>query len=222
MKQLFAFLLLITMIGCIGDDIILDEVDPVIRVTSSVQSLKKDTTFQFEFNYFDNAGRSQDVTAIWSSSDDEIISITESGLATAVAKGVATISVEYSEGEITVNDQIEVEVTEETVIVVEQKEGTIRTTSSYRLEGDFVITKTDDGITIEIADNYSASTALPGLYVYLTNNPASTADALNLGKVAVFQGAHTYEVADVGLNDYSHILYFCKPFNVKVGDGEIK
>ncbi|MEM9549152.1 MAG: hypothetical protein AAGA77_24405, partial [Bacteroidota bacterium] len=62
---------------------------------------------------------------------------------------------------------------------------------------------------------------LPGLYVYLTNNRNTTANALEIGAVEVFNGAHTYTVEDVGINDYKFLLYFCKPFNVKVGDGEI-
>ena len=98
----------------------------------------------------------------------------------------------------------------------------INTTSSYALTGDFTITEDGNGgINLVFADNYNASTALPGLYVYLTNNPSTTTGSLELQKVQTFQGAHTYSIPNVGVNDYSHVLYFCKPFNVKVGDGEI-
>jgi len=60
------------------------------------------------------------------------------------------------------------------------------------------------------------------LYVYLTNNPSTTAGALEIGKVTVFEGTHIYTIeGDIPLNQYNYLLYFCKPFNVKVGDGEI-
>jgi len=40
--------------------------------------------------------------------------------------------------------------------------------------------------------------------------------------VVTFDGAHDYILDDnVGLFDYNYLVYFCKPFNVKVGDGEI-
>nr|HQU58856.1 hypothetical protein [Saprospiraceae bacterium] len=75
---------------------------------------------------------------------------------------------------------------------------------------------------LEIADNYRASTSLPGLYLYLTNNPATVNNALEVGKVAVFDGAHSYHISGVGINDYDYLLYWCKPFSVKVGDGEMQ
>ena len=103
-----------------------------------------------------------------------------------------------------------------------EQSGSIRTTSSYVLSGDFVIRDNGNGgITISFVDDYEASTALPGLYVYLTNNPNTTAGAKEVGKVRVFNGAHEYTVDDASLFTYSHLLYYCKPFNVKVGDGAI-
>ncbi len=102
------------------------------------------------------------------------------------------------------------------------RSGVIQTTSSYVMEGDFEIRIEAGQLLIDIADNYWASFALPGLYVYLTNNPNTTANALEIGAVEVFNGVHQYLVNDVGLNDYNYLLYFCKPFNVKVGDGEIQ
>ena len=72
------------------------------------------------------------------------------------------------------------------------------------MEGDFVINAVDDNLVIEIADNYVASSALPGLYIYLTNNPNSINDALEIGEVTVFEGAHSYEVENVGLMDYDY------------------
>ena len=89
------------------------------------------------------------------------------------------------------------------------------------MTGHFTLSVNDDKLLIDIQDDYRASTALPGLFVYLTNNPNTTVGALEIGAVQVFSGAHSYELENVDINDYNYLLYFCKPFNVKVGDGEI-
>ena len=44
---------------------------------------------------------------------------------------------------------------------------------------------------------------------------------MEIGEVKVFKGAHRYTIGgDIALNQYKYLLYYCKPFNVKVGDGE--
>ena len=64
--------------------------------------------------------------------------------------------------------------------------------------------------------------SLPGLYAYLTNNPSTVNNAFEIGRVETFSGAHSYRISGVGLNDYDDLLYWCKPFSVKVGDGEME
>jgi hypothetical protein len=102
------------------------------------------------------------------------------------------------------------------------RNGVIETTSFYTLTGTFEITETDTGIRIDIGEDYEASESLPGLYIYLGNNPNSIGNAVEIQGVQVFAGAHSYEVEGVGINDYDFLLYWCKPFGVKVGDGKIE
>ena len=113
---------------------------------------------------------------------------------------------------------------EETIEVepTQAKSGQITTTSSYALSGDFSLTAENNDLVLAFDENYNASTALPGLYIYLTNNPSTISGALEIGKVQTFSGVHSYTIPNVDINEYSHVLYFCKPFNVKVGDGEIE
>ena len=100
--------------------------------------------------------------------------------------------------------------------------GTIATTSSYALKGSFVLEETEDGLTLSIAEDYVASTALPGLYIYLSNNPNTTSGAYEIGAVKVFKGSHSYLLpSSIKLMDYKYILYWCKPFNVPVGEAKI-
>ena len=110
--------------------------------------------------------------------------------------------------------------TNDGIVVSEQFfEGQIRSTSSYLLQGNFRYEFDGQNIVLSLGENYRADTALPGLYVYLTNNPTTPSGGYEIGKVNVFEGAHQYNLAaSIALMDYKYILYWCKPFSVKVGD----
>jgi hypothetical protein len=225
MKKLL-FLSLIASIAfsaCIKDDIIEDFVEPELRITTTVDSIALDSTFQFEAIYLNNIGQEADVTTTWTSSNENIISINNNGLATALQIGESTITVETIENNDRFTSSISVAVGGTTVVTVPQgKSGSVATTSSYALSGDFELTNENGNLKLQFGNDYNASTALPGLYIYLTNNPNSVSGALEIGAVQVFSGEHNYTIPNVGLDDYRYVLYFCKPFNVKVGDGEIE
>ena len=122
------------------------------------------------------------------------------------------------------NEEEEEEEEEEDGIVVAPQffEGQIRTTSSYTLEGNFRYEHNGTQIILSLDDTYRASSSLPGLYLYLTNNPNSPEDGYEVGAVSVFSGEHSYTLpASIGLMDYKYLLYWCKPFRVKVGDAQL-
>lgn len=101
-------------------------------------------------------------------------------------------------------------------------EGQIRSTSSYQLQGDFRYKHNGIQIILSLNSNYKASSSLPGLYVYLTNNPSTPSGGYEIGKVTVFEGPHQYILPpSIMLRDYIYILYWCKPFTVKVGDAQL-
>lgn len=229
MKKQTVLLGLITILllleSCIGDDIIFDTIDPEIRIANPVDTLELNTSYQFEFTYFNNVGEVEEITAHWSSSNPEVIQIDPAGLANALKIGEAEIQVSYTlnGSDQIVSDNQLVFVGDTTVIQSSERSGTIVSTSSYTLTGDFTLREDGNGnLLLDFADNYRASSALPGLFVYLTNNPSTSSNAHEIGPVTVFSGAHNYIINDVGINDYSYVLYYCKPFNVKVGEGEIK
>ena len=218
----FVFVILLGLQACIGDDFVMDEVDPVVQITNSLDTLAMDSVYQFEANYFNNIGQPENVDIVWTSNDSQVISISESGLATGIAEGSATITATVDNGMQVIEDAIEVAVGASNVSEPVIRTGRIVTTSSYVLTGDFRLIEDGENVIIDIADDYRASSALPGLFIYLTNNPNTTSGALELGEVRVFSGAHQYEVEGIDIMDYNHILYFCKPFNVKVGGGAIE
>jgi hypothetical protein len=208
--------------GCIGDDIIQDAVEPELRIINPLDSLAVGDSHQFTVQYFNGVGQPEEATVIWTSSDPTTVAVTEDGLATGLQAGNAVLEVEALVQEGTITASIVLGVGDNTVTSGSFRRGTIRSTSSYLLEGDFELHAVEGGaLELRIAGNYRASTSLPGLYVYLTNNPGTSVGALEIGRVMDFNGAHTYTIDGVGLNDYAYVLYFCKPFNVKVGDGEI-
>lgn len=209
--------------SCIGNDILEDTVAEEIKITDRVDTLGLNDTYQFLARYTDQIGRVRDASVQWNSSAPAVLSIEPNGLATGVSMGEAIVYVELNEaGSPILQDSTRVMVGANTVgPPAESRTGVIKTTSFYDLEGDFEIAVTSEGLVIEIADNYKASSTLPGLYLYLSNNPNSISDAVEVSKVTIFSGAHEYIVSGVGLNDFDYVLYYCKPFNVKVGDGEI-
>lgn len=221
--KVFGFMIFILGLNsCIGDDIIEDKIDPVVRILNPVDTIEINTSYQFEATYFNNVGQEEMNTLTWTSSDESIISITSDGNATAHELGNALIMIETTsaDGEV-VTDEYAVVVGNSTVVVSMIRTGTVQTTTFYDLEGDFSMEEIDGKLILSFADNYKASANLPGLYVYLSNNPNTLAGAFEIGAVTVFDGAHSYELdSSVGLTDFEYVLYFCKPFNVKVGDGQ--
>ena len=207
--------------SCIKDDIVEDFVEPTVRITTVPDTIELNSSFQFEFMYLNNVGVEEEVDGQWSSSDPSIIEIDNTGLATALAVGQADISVTYTDNGVDLVETTTVNVGNSTVLQETGKSGTIMTTSSYVLEGSFTLVEEGDNLILNIEDDYKASSSLPGLYVYLTNNRNTIANALEISKVDVFSGEHSYTIENVGINDYQFLLYFCKPFNVKVGDAEI-
>ena len=223
-KTYFSFLLLVLglgQMGCIGDDLIMDEVEPIIRIMNAIDTLALGSDYTFTYAYFNNTGQEESISgASWSSDNPTAISVDDFGVATAQDVGTATITVELVNPDgIQVRDEHTVVVGENTVTNNQGRSGTLRTTSSYTLEGAFTLNVDDEDLILEFSEDYEASSNLPGLFIYLTNNPNTINNAFEIGAVEVFSGAHSYTIEGVDLNDYSHVLYFCKPFVVKVGDG---
>ena len=220
------FLLLIVT-SCIGEDVIDDFIEAELRILNPVEEVSLSEDYQFNVTYFNNVGEPDNtVNVSWSSSDLSIATISSSGLLTPLAVGQVSITAAVSTQNDNIQETFNINIVEgetTSMPVTEQKSGTIRTTSSYLLEGSFTLSETQSGedLILEIDDDYRASTALPGLYLYLSNNPNSIGSAYEVGAVETFNGSHNYSIPNTGINDYSNLLYWCKPFNVKVGDGEI-
>jgi hypothetical protein len=218
---LFAVLFLTS---CIGEDIIDDTVEERLVAGNPINTLGVNRFHNLDVRYFNSVGQREGRLITYTSSDPEVATVNSAGVLAGRSEGETTITYSVTTAEdrlsesfllTVVNDAVDESVTE--------KSGTIITTSSYLLEGEFVLSKVEgsEDILLSIDESYRASTALPGLYLYLTNNPFTPNGALEIGPVEVFSGAHEYTIPNTGLNDYNYLLYWCKPFVVKVGEGEI-
>ncbi len=217
------FALVIIISSCIGDDFIDDFVEPEIRIINAIDTLEIGTSYQLEVDVFNNVGiKDNNLPTTWASALPEIVSVSDQGLATALSLGQATLTATVSTSDGTYSQDIDIVVGMSTSITaITKRKGIIKTTSSYELKGDFTLEENNGTLVLSIADNYKATAALPGLFVYLSNNPKSIAGAHEIAAVKIFTGAHQYEITGVDITAFNYLLYYCKPFNVKVGDAEI-
>jgi hypothetical protein len=210
-------------LGCIGEDYVDDFVEPTLRITNPISNLQTSAMHSYKATYLNSIGQPEDVPITWVSSNASIVTINELGIATAVAEGEATIT---ASALIDGNSIVAKNVIRISTIAMESgeessKSGTIATTSGYSLEGSFTLEANGTDLILSISSDYVASSSLPGLYLYLTNNPNSINGALEVGPVTVFVGAHSYTIKNTGINNYQFLLYWCKPFSVKVAEGQI-
>ncbi|MCT4630730.1 Ig-like domain-containing protein [Winogradskyella sp.] len=223
-SSLFTFLLLLLVFNCIGEDVINDTVEAELRILNNIENLSVSESHQFNISFFNNVGEEEPITVSWTSSNTSVAVITQEGLLSGVSEGETTISVSAQYNNTLVENSTIVTIVDGEVInLPNEKSGNIVTTSSYALSGSFTLTEIEntENLLLSFSDDYNASTSLPGLYLYLTNNPNSIANAQSLGPVSVFNGSHTYTIDNTGINDFSYLLYWCEPFGVKVGGGTI-
>ncbi len=222
MKHLLLALPILALGACIGTDFIDDSVPRELRIAALPDTIAFGDTVDLVATYFNEVGVEERVDILWTSADAAVFRVTPRGRGVAVATGATTLRAEATVAGQSVTEETRVVVGKETVKTVQSRRGIIKTTSTYQLTGGFTVTQTGANLLVEVAADYRASTTLPGLYLYLTNNPSTTAGAREIQKVQTFSGAHTYLIENAQLGDYSHLLYFCKPFSVKVGDGKIE
>ena len=76
--------LLLFLFSCVGEDVVMDVVDPEVRITNPINNLEINTSYTFEYMYLDNAGMSATPDEVsWSTSDANIAIVNQQGEATA-------------------------------------------------------------------------------------------------------------------------------------------
>ncbi|MDN5203206.1 DM13 domain-containing protein [Fulvivirgaceae bacterium BMA10] len=209
-------LMLVIVSGCIGTDFIEDVlIPPRVVISAKVDSLKVGESFQFVGEYYDSLGEEKPRQIAWQSSDANIISVDNTGLATALSEGDITITASVGN----VMDVIMVNAGQVTSEVATERTGSFRGNFDYDVQGTFTLKEVDGSLVLEFSSNFTASRG-PGLYIYLSNSQSSVGGGVELGKLKANSGEQSYDVpASVELNDYNHVLVYCKPFGVAFGVG---
>jgi hypothetical protein len=215
----------LVVFSCIRDEFVDDFIMPQIEISNPIDSLKIDDSYQYEYRYLNNIGAIDSTIEVnWLSLSPMLLTITNDGLATAISEGMSQIvlsSLTNPQYYDTVSVAINAIGTSEPPSATERS-GIIVTTSSYLLSGDLVLTHQNDQFILKLAQNFMATSALPGLVVYLTNNPATNSGALEIAPITQFTGSQQFVIQGLNdINDYKYVLFYCKPFAVKVGDSEL-
>ena len=222
----FTFFCLLLFTACIGEDILDDQVAERLIFINPIDTLQPESSHQLSVRFFNNVGAEEFIAVEYNSTDETVATVGDRGLIQTLTEGRTTIEVNALSPEgIELSDAFDLEVTSAiSGPSATEGFGQIETSSSYILTGAFTIRELPESgvLQINIDESYRADTDLPGLYVYLTNNPFSIANALEIGPVEIFSGSHQYTIPETRLNEYSYLLYWCKPFEVKVGDGRIE
>lgn len=218
MRNYLALLFFVTLSGCIGTDILDDFVDSEIVITNPLESIEVGSMYSFMAVYRNNVGGEENVPLSWLSADENIIGVDNQGVATAFSTGVTEITV--TGGGATTRFMIEAG--ESTVEKPSERNALLATVSSYPLSGTATLSEIEGGLLLSLSEDFSTTSALPGLYLYLSNNPENLVNAYEVGRVTNFSGSQQYEIPrEVGLFDFKYVIFFCKPFAVPVGNGEL-
>lgn len=218
MRSWYPVFLSVLLVSCIGTDILDDAVEPVIIILNPVSEIEVGTTYVFMAEYRNMTGMPENVPLSWASSNHNVIEIDQQGNATAIREGLVEISVTGAG----VSAIMMVEAGDMTSAPVTERMATLQTSSTYPLEGMVILTLEEGDMVMRFADDFRTTSALPGLYVYLSNNTTTTNNALEIGKVTAFSGAQQYIISDeTDLMKYEYVLFFCKPFVVPVGHGRL-
>ena len=196
---------------------IFDTFEPKVVIENPIISLRVGDSFQFVALYYNEQGIVESASFTWTSSNPPVITMSGAGVATAMMTGSASITVEANG----VSEQIEVEAGE-TTMEVTQRVAELVTVSSYPMQGTATLQKNVDGLILALSSNFSTSPDLPGLFIYLANNPSTISGALEITEVTNFSGSQVFDIPEgTGLFTYKFVMFFCKPFNVPVGKGEL-
>lgn len=206
--------------GCIGTDIVEEViVGEQITITSRIQSLAVGESFQYDADFFDELGERVSSDIVWSSSDDQLVSITSSGLATANAPG--DVFIRAISGSI--RDSLMLTAGTTTTFRASEREGTFRGLRNYTVSGAFTLTENGENLELTFSSNFVASRG-PGLFVFLSNSPTRTTGGIEVGRLQSNSGTQTYVISrdNAQLDTYNHVVIYCKPFGVAFGTGEFE
>ena len=158
-------------------------------------------------------------TISWQSSNDLVLSVSSSGVATAKANGTASVMA-----------SVEGIVSNPVIFSIGN---TIRTgmfvkSGGYEASGTCNLRKENDKLILKFENDFKTSFAL-GTYIYLANTStnATTVKSAGLELAQITQnGMHSFNITAINsavkIDDYKYVIILCKPATVIFGYAELK
>ncbi len=210
-----------------GDDVVSDSVlvsivddsdqVAVVRVSPSSAQLQPGETLQLTAQSSNaRGGLLADKTYTWRSSDESVVSVDDSGQATALAPSQATITA-AADGVASNSVRLTVPGGERTGAFKP------RPGSHYICEGTAILRPGDTGaLELIFADDFLVSMG-PRLEVFLSTRDRVDPSSLNLGPLLSNEGTQSYALPDdADLNSYDWVIIHCVPFNVSFGFAQFR
>ncbi len=155
-------------------------------------------------------------TVTWRSSNPAIATVSNMGLAAAVALGEAQI-IARIEGVESPGARLHV------VSTSRSGSFTKRPGTSYNVSGTATLEQQPSGnFQLSFGNDFSSSNG-PGLEVFLSTTNTVGANSLNLGRLQRTTGAQSYAVpSNITLTTYGWVIIHCVPFNLTFGYAQLR
>jgi uncharacterized protein YjdB len=152
----------------------------------------------------------------WLSENSGIVTVSASGLVTAVANGTAEV---HAKVDGVKSNSIKFNIGAAAGV----RNGTFQSAGGYSTVGSVTVTESGNNLVVQLSSNFQASVAA-GTYIYLANSTAGgnvKSAGLDLG-LWTPSGTKTFSAAAVPLNQYKYVVVLCRPFGLTFGFAELK
>ena len=206
---------------------VVGDANEVARVTIATEprNLQINETLQLTYKAENLAGEEVVIETIaWASSRPDVLSVSETGLVTALTDGTAEVTVTANG---VASEPYSLTVGE---AVAAERSGTLQGKSGYTASGTVTLSKNEEGeVILTTSEDFKVSLAL-GTFLYLSNSEAGDATATSGLEVAdvskATEGQQTFNVtqidANVELTTYQYVVVLCKPARLTFGSAELK
>ncbi len=151
----------------------------------------------------------------WFSENATIVSVSPTGLVTAVANGTGEV---HAKSDGVKSNSIKFNIG----AAAGARTGTFVSAGGYSAVGTVTMEEMGSKVVVTLSSNFQASVAL-GTFIYLANSTAGgTVKTAGLELGPWSSGAKTYDVPGVTLSQYKYVVVLCKPAGITFGFAELK
>ncbi|MEM9324494.1 MAG: DM13 domain-containing protein [Bacteroidota bacterium] len=152
----------------------------------------------------------------WSSEDEAIATVDEQGLVSTLSDG--TVAIVATTG--SVSSRLELQVGNQESL---SRTAALVGLNGYDVTGSAILSATGSGaLQLQLSEDFSVQNG-PGLYLYLSNNRTNINGGVEISELRSNSGADIYNLpGTVELQDFSHVLVWCRPFGVGFGTGALE